>query len=322
MSFYREDYVKVKKNFEDRRRNAEDKALEDKRKIACADIPGLKEICDKLDTTGPRVYAAALEGKESYAKKLMAIRRENEELLKKQSELLLSHGYPEDYFDIEYNCPICHDEGNVNGKMCVCMKNELIKAGYESSGISGLCDKMSFDTFDLSYYSGADRKNMEVIVERARDFAEDFRDTGSGSILFFGGTGLGKTHLSVAVAKRVIEGGHWCVYTTAGTLFTDLRDTRFTDDKSERDNINKYYDCELLVIDDLGTELNGRDVVPFLYNLLNSRINTKKSTLISTNLSQNKLLELYDDRIVSRLFGEFLPFRFTGKDVRMQKLQR
>lgn len=318
MSFNREDYVKVKTSFEDRRRKAEFDALDEKRKAVCAVIPELKEICDKLDATGPRVYAAALEGKENYAERLAAIRRENEELLKKQSELLLSHGYPEDYFDIEYNCPICHDEGNVDGKMCVCMKNELIKAGYESSGISGLCEKMSFDTFDLSYYSGEDRKNMEVVLTKSREFAENFKDTGSGSVLFFGGTGLGKTHLSVAVAKRIIEGGHWCVYTTAGTLFSELRDTRF----EGKEDVNKYYDCELLVIDDLGTELNGRDIVPFLYNLLNSRINTGKSTLISTNLSQKKLLELYDERIVSRLFGEFLPFRFTGRDVRMQKLQR
>ena len=228
MSFNREDYVKVKTSFEDRRRKAEFDTLDEKRKAVCAVIPELKEICDKLDATGPRVYAAALEGKENYAERLAAIRRENEELLKKQSELLLSHGYPEDYFDIEYNCPICHDEGNVDGKMCVCMKNELIKAGYESSGISGLCEKMSFDTFDLSYYSGEDRKNMEVVLTKSREFAENFRDTGSGSVLFFGGTGLGKTHISASIANLVLSKNFDVFYFSVLNLLQIFEERKFS----------------------------------------------------------------------------------------------
>ena len=321
MSFNREDYKNVKESFDTRREKA-GKDAEARKMALCAKLPQMKKICDELERTGPKIYAAALEGKENYEQRLSNIRYETEELVREQKKLLVDNGYPEDYLDIKYRCPLCCDEGNINGKMCACMRAELVKAGYESSGIGGLCGKMSFETFDLSYYNGEDRRNMEHVLQKAKEYAESFSGAGSGSVLFFGGTGLGKTHLSVAVAKRVIERGYYCVYTTSDKLFSDFREERFrpADDKSPSKTA-KYAECELLVIDDLGTELNGRDIVPFLYALLNQRINTGASTLISTNLSHNELLAAYDERIVSRLFGEFLPYRFTGKDVRMQKLK-
>ena len=320
MSFNREDYKNVKESFDERRKKAGDELIARTNEV-CLKLPEMKKICDSLADTGPKIYAAALEGRENYEQRLANIRYETEELIKLQKKLLLENGYPEDYLDIKYKCPLCRDEGNINGKMCACMKKELIKAGYKSAGIAGLCGKMSFDTFDLSYYSGDDRRNMELVLQKAKEYAESFSGTGSGSMLFFGGTGLGKTHLSVAVAKKVIERGYYCVYTTSDKLFSDLRDERFKNDDKSPSKTLKYSECELLVIDDLGTELNGRDIVPFLYALLNQRINTGASTVISTNLSHNELLASYDERIVSRLFGEFLPYRFTGKDVRMQKLK-
>ena len=321
MSFNREDYKNVKISFEERRKKAVLEA-DEKRKQVAAKLPEMKKICDSLEETGPKIYAAALEGKDDYELRLQSIRQETEVLLKRQKELLLSNGYPENYLDVIYRCPLCCDEGNINGKMCGCMRAELVKAGYESAGIAGLCGKMSFDTFDLSYYSGEDRANMELVFEKAKEYAESFSGIGSGSLLFFGGTGLGKTHLSVSIVKRVIERGYYCVYTTSDKLFSDLREERFrpADDKSPS-KTEKYGECELLVIDDLGTELNGRDIVPFLYSLLNQRINSGASTVINTNLSHKELLAVYDERIVSRLFGEFLPYRFSGKDVRMQKLK-
>ena len=321
MSFNREDYKNVKESFDTRREKAgiEAKARKD---AVCAKLPRMKQICDQLEKTGPKIYAAALEGKENYEQRLNNIRYETEELVREQKKLLVDNGYPEDYLDIKYRCPLCCDEGNINGKMCVCMRAELIKAGYESAGIAGLCGKMSFETFDLLYYSGDDRQNMELVLQKAKEYAESFNGVGSGSMLFFGGTGLGKTHLSVAIIKRIIERGYYCVYTTSEKLFSDFREERFRalDDKSPSKTA-KYSECELLVIDDLGTELNGRDIVPFLYALLNQRINTGSSTVIITNFSHKELLAVYDERIVSRLFGEFLPYKFSGKDVRMQKLK-
>ena len=141
-------------------------------------------------------------------------------------------------------------------------------------------------------------------------------------MIFMGGTGLGKTHMSVAVAKAVVEAGYSVYYRTAEELFADFRAERFRrfDDNSPV-RTDRYAECELLVIDDLGTETSGRDVTSFLYSLLNMRINSGMPTLISTNLSHKDMISVYDERIASRLLGEFLPYRFTGTDVRMQKLK-
>ncbi|MBP5207301.1 MAG: ATP-binding protein [Clostridia bacterium] len=321
MAFNRADYVKIKKEYESKRQKARD-TVELHRAQVFAKIPGMDEICRTIESAGPRAYEAAMKDASSFDEHFAEIKRQTQSLVAEQTRLLLEHGYPEDYLDLHYDCPLCRDEGNIDGKMCDCMRKALIKAGYVSSGISGLCDKMNFDTFDLSYYTGEARRNAELVLRSARRFAEEFHGEGSGSLLFMGGTGLGKTHLSVAVAKRVIERGYYTHYCTAEAMFSDYRAEkyrRFDDDSPVR--TDKYTECELLVIDDLGTESGGRDVTPTLYGLVNARINTGLSTIISTNLSHKEMMTTYDERVASRLFGEYLPYMFTGSDVRMQKLR-
>lgn len=320
MAFNRSDYVKVKQMYDDKRRSAKD-ISDMRRKQLCAAIPELNDIDKKIITLGPRIYGAALEGKDGFDSRVESIKKETEELLKIQSEILDANGYPKDYFDVKYDCPLCRDEGNINGKMCSCMKDALIKAGYVSAGIASLCQSMNFDTFDLSYYTGKDRENMEIIFKRSKEYAENF-GKGSGSLLFLGGTGLGKTHISVAIAKRVIEGGNYVIYDTAQNVFSDFIYERFQRSYNDTSAIrtDKYFECDLLIIDDLGTEIGSQAVTAFLYNLINTRINGGLSTVINTNLSHKEMLSTYDERVASRLFGEFLPYMFTGKDVRMQKL--
>lgn len=321
MAFYREDYVLVKKKFEEKRNKAKEQALA-RREYLCEQIPGMRQICDTIESAGPRAYRAALLGREGFDERFAEIRRQTEVLVEKQAEILAKNGFPKDYFDVKYECPVCRDEGNVDGRMCECMRAELIKTGYVSSGISGLCGRMSFETFDTSYYSGEDRRNAELILDRCRRYAKEFHGKGSGSMIFMGGTGLGKTHMSVAVAKAVVEAGYSVYYRTAEELFADFRAERFRRfDDSSPVRTDRYAECELLVIDDLGTETSGRDVTSFLYSLLNMRINSGMPTLISTNLSHKDMISVYDERIASRLLGEFLPYRFTGTDVRMQKLK-
>lgn len=322
MAFNRADYVKVKKEYEAKRSEAKERA-EKHRAEVCGKIPGMAKLCAEIDALGPRVYEAALQGKEGFEERFAEIKRQTELNVAEQAELLREFGYPDDYLDVHYECPVCRDNGNVDGKMCECMKKKLIAAGYESAGIGALCGRMDFDTFDLSYYKGEDRRNMELIFRRAKEYAQEFKGKGSGSLLFLGGTGLGKTHLSVAVAKAVIERGYYVYYCTAQQLFSDFRYERFRrfDDDSPI-KTDKYTECELLVIDDLGTESGGKDVAAFFYSLLNARINAGMPTLINTNLSHREMLAAYDERIASRLFGEFLPYMFTGRDVRMQKLQK
>ena len=326
MAFNRSDYVRIKDSFTEKKEAAKATAEEHKKRL-CAEIPELSDVCRKLAATGPRIFEAALGPADELEQRLSGIKKENAALLEKQKQILKSNGYPEDWLDVKYECPVCNDEGNVDGKMCICMKKELISAGYVSAGIAGLCETHSFDTFDLSYYSYNPEvySNMKYIVERVRSYAESFKPETSPSLLFFGGTGLGKTHLSVAAAKLVIERENCVVYGTAQNIFSDFEFERFgrsfSDTSASR--TDKYFDCDLLIIDDLGTEIKSQAVTAFLYNLINTRIGSGKPIIINTNLTTpDAIVERYDERVASRLLGEFLPYRFTGKDVRMLKLKK
>lgn len=205
------------------------------------------------------------------------------------------------------------------------MKKALIMAGYENSGMAELLHDQDFSTFSLDYHSksASDREVMKYNYEFLKKYAEDFDDNTSSGVLMVGGTGLGKTHLSSAVAKTVIERGYDVFYSSAVDLFSEFEYQRFksgNNDESER--IERYFDCDLLIIDDLGTEFSNQFSVSTLYNLINSRINRKKPTIINTNLSKKDILQKYTDRITSRIFGECKILSFVGDDVRKQKLMR
>ena len=190
MAFYRPDYVKIKNAFTSKKEDAK-AAAEERRRILCAEIPELASICRQLAATGPRIYEAAVNPEGDLEGKLAAIRKENESLLAREKQILADHGYPEDWLDVKYECPICSDEGNIGGVMCECMKKRLIEAGYETAGIAGLAATHGFETFDLSYYE-YDRSvyaNMKYVFERAEAYADAFSVGQSPSLLFLGGTG-------------------------------------------------------------------------------------------------------------------------------------
>ena len=160
---------------------------------------------------------------------------------------------------------------------------------------------------------------IEAVLCAAKDFAESFDKTGK-NLLFIGGTGLGKTHLSTAIAARAIERGFDVVYETAQNVIADFEYDRFKSGYGESESRSeRYLACDLLIMDDLGAELTNQFTVSSLYNIINTRINLGKSMLISTNLGQKNLFERYDERITSRLFGEFDPYLFRGVDIRRQK---
>ena len=199
------------------------------------------------------------------------------------------------------------------------MRQMLIEAGYRSSGLGALLKKQSFDNFSLQYYEGEAKDLAERVLSVAKDFADHFEETGK-NLLFIGGTGLGKTHLSTAIAGRVIHRGFDVVYETAQNIIADFEYDRFKSGYGETESrAQKYLDCDLLIMDDLGTEIANQFTVSSLYNIINTRINLGKSMIVSTNLGQKNLFERYDERITSRLFGEFDPYLFRGVDIRRQK---
>ena len=202
--------------------------------------------------------------------------------------------------------------------MCSCLKNAIAHASLEASGVGALAHKQNFDNFSFDYYNGEDRSRMERNYNALRDYAEGFSGKGDDSWMLMGNTGLGKTHLSTAVAVRVIEKGYDVVYETMQTLMDDFSENQFRGGSSE--SVAKYYEADLLVVDDLGSELTNQFTVSVLYNLINQRANKNKATVFSTNLTQKELRERYADRIVSRLFGMYKPLLFKGSDIRAQKL--
>ena len=210
----------------------------------------------------------------------------------------------------------------MNGKMCKCMRRALTLAGYESSGVLKLIGKQNFDTFDLTYYEGAEKTNMERILDRAKRYAAGFDGKHMRNLLFIGTTGLGKTHLSSAIAKEVVEGGFDVVYESAQKIFSDFEAEKFGRAAAGENRTERYLACDLLIIDDLGTEMQSQFTVSCLYNLVNTRLISEKSMIISTNIRKEELLAKYTDRITSRLFGEFEICVFAGKDIRSQKLMR
>lgn len=319
MSYNRENYRRIRAEFAEKPLLAMKAADERKRELA-KKIPEVGEIDRLLAETGLAVLAAASEGSAGLDERIAAIKAKNRALHARRAELLAAAGYPEDYSELHYECEKCSDTGFCDGKICDCMKRALTLAGYESSGIGGLISRQSFENFSLSYYTGEERERMAFVLSRVRDYAENFDPKSSESLLFVGGTGLGKTHLSTAAAKTVIDRGFDVVYDTAQNIFSDFETARFGRGDDLPDTA-RYFDCDLLIVDDLGAEAQSNFTVSCLYNMINTRQNRALPMMISTNLGRDDLRRRYSDRITSRLFGEFLPFVFLGGDIRAAKLK-
>lgn len=318
MAFSPENIARIRESFLDRRHLALE-ASENRKQQLYRDIPALAEMDRQIASVGSRVMAAALRGGD-VAGAVEKMREENRALRQKRAELLVANGYPADYTDIRYRCEACGDTGFIGTKMCRCMRDELVMAGYESSGIGRLMQTQSFESFSLDYYPAADRQGMEANFRTLREFAAHFDTRRGENYLLIGTTGLGKTHLSTSVARTVIDGGFDVVYDTAQGVFSAFEAAQFGRDAAAGED--KYLRCELLIMDDLGTELTNTFTVSCLYNIINTRLNNNLSTIINTNLTHSELRARYADRITSRLFGEFRPLMFTGNDIRREKLKR
>lgn len=319
MGYNRADFVRIKAEYLEKylkaRNDADLRAQE-----VYLKIPRVRAIDKMLSGTALEIMSAVASGKDTASSALEKIKARNEELVAERDALLKEAGYPASYTDVHYECSRCDDSGYVDGKMCDCMKRALVMAGYESSGLGRLIAKQSFDNFSLDYYKvgGANYDNMKMYYESLRAFAQGFSEGTSKNFLLIGGTGLGKTHISTAVAKTVIEKGFDVLYVSAIDMFSDFEKKQFG---GGEDNTQRYFECDLLIIDDLGTELTNQFTVSCLYNVINSRINTSRSTFINTNLSKREIEAKYAERITSRLFGEYYPFLFSGIDIRQQKRQ-
>ena len=310
---------------EDKQRRASQ--TEARRQRIYREIPRLEAIEKELRGTVARIMTEALRHGEDPAPALMRIRTENAMLQQERAELLVEHGYAPDALEDKPRCALCGDTGYCGGKMCACLQKYYAQEQIRS--LSSLLDVggQSFDTFGLEWYdtkvgaqSRSPRETMERNLATCQTFAAEFGKKPE-NLLLFGDPGLGKTFLSACIARVVSEDGFSVVYDTAVHVFARCEAAKFRSEE-EPDaavDVRRYESCDLLILDDLGTEMTTSFVQSALYQLVNGRLLAGKSTIISTNLDPIELGGRYGAAIRSRLEGEYTVLPFYGEDIRKLK---
>ena len=278
-------------------------------------IPQIREINAELFNTGRELISLIGSGGNSAAK-VEKLRKYNLEAQKMSRTILAANGYPEDYLDMHYTCEKCKDTGYCGSEFCECFNQICGKLSADELNKHAQLSLSSFDTFDLKYYSGPDRENMQRFLTFTKDYAENFQRN-SKSILMFGKTGLGKTHLSLAIANTVLSKGFGVIYDSAVNILRNIESERFSRDHIA-ETIDAVMSTDLLILDDLGTEYETPFFNATIYNIINTRLNSGKPTIISTNLDFVGIRRRYDDRVVSRIVAAYACFEFKGEDIRLQ----
>lgn len=253
-----------------------------------------------------------------------------------RKKLLTEAGFPEDYLEMQYHCPLCKDTGYSNNQKCKCFKAAFINLLYGDSALRSALDTENFDTFSYDYYADditdpltglTPYQNIQDAVTKAKSFIADFDspEKDCHNLLVCGNTGVGKTFLTNCIARELINAGYGVVYLSANELFTILEDYKFRrnnspDSETIHERHTAIHECDLLIIDDLGTELVNNFAITQLFHLLNNRQLQRHSTIISTNLSMQHIKETYSERIFSRIASSYDYIRLFGEDIRLKKL--
>ncbi|MBQ8983179.1 MAG: ATP-binding protein [Lachnospiraceae bacterium] len=270
----------------------------------------------------------------------------DEEDLKTQSRLLIEekyrllqeYGYPKDYLEPIYTCSICKDTGSVGNETCECMKKRIIRQFYDRSNLAKNTEQDNFDNFHIEYYSTqpdgkhklSPRENIENVRLALKSYIQGVSSyftgetTSKGNLLFQGTTGVGKTFLTNCTAKELLDRGYTVLYSSAGSLFDQIADVVMNRDQIEGSRIfyQALADCDVLIIDDLGTEFTNGFTNAHLYDLINNRLLNRKATIISTNLSLQQITEHYSERISSRIYDSYLILQIYGEDIRLAKRKK
>lgn len=241
-------------------------------------------------------------------------------LSEKKAALLRTAGYPSNYLEPEYVCSRCRDTGYQNGRKCICLKQRIVSLLYEQSNLKEILQKENFSVLSYEYYQGEDLERFRQTVAACRHFVRDFDHT-YRNLFFYGSVGAGKSFLCNCIAKEIIEAGNLVLYFSASGLIDTLSGgSQATRDRDGLHSVSQdLYDCDLLVIDDLGTEYTNAYVVTQLFSCLNERHLRRKPTLISTNLSLEDLRNKYSERIFSRITSNYDMYKVTGPDIRMYR---
>lgn len=287
-------------------------------------IPEFKELENSISLLSVRQAKKLLDGDE---KALDTLHEELDVLIRRKSALLTANGYPADYLEEIYECPLCKDTGYIDNKKCACFKKAAIELLYAQSNLKEILQKENFNTFSLEYYSDCyvDPKTgrtalatIKEALQTCHNFVDCFGEE-FNNLFLYGDTGVGKTFLSNCIAKELIDKTYSVIYFTSFELFDIFEKSKFGRDEDAASMNSHIFDCDLLIIDDLGTELPNSFTTSQLFLCLNERLLRKKSTIISTNLALDTFSEYYSQRTFSRITSNYKILKLIGDDIRIKK---
>ena len=287
-------------------------------------VPGYQALDEAVASTSVAQGKRMLAGDTNA---LAQLKDQLKDLAQKRASLLLENGYPTDFLDPIYDCPDCQDTGYVDNRKCICFRRAISEHLYTQSNIRELLKTASFDAFSLDYYpedmvneatGQTARQSAATALQRSKDFVQNF-DHSFENLFIYGDTGVGKTFLTYCIAKELLDSMHSVIYYSAFDLFDAFaRNTFSNSDTTEGEN-DYILNCDLLIIDDLGTELTNSFVASQFFLCINERILRKKSTVISTNLTLGSFMDTYSERVFSRVSSNYTMIKLIGKDIRIQK---
>ena len=289
---------------------------------AYALIPELEEMDHSISSLSVKKARLLLDGDQTA---LSSLKSEIEELSARKPALLKSHGLPANYLEMHYQCPDCKDTGYIEGdnglrKKCHCFHQQELDILYEQSHIRDMIASENFSSLSFEYYQGEDLAHFRKCVDVCHNFVQNFKQD-YHNLFFYGTVGTGKSFLSGCIASELLQSGHSVIYFSASGLFDTL--ARYTFNAGAKEALSGFYEdiysCDLLIIDDLGTEMTNTFVASQLFSCLNERHLRKNSTIISTNLSLEELRDRYSDRVFSRITSHYDLCKLTGPDIRMYK---
>lgn len=281
-----------------------------------ANEPKLEKLDLAIASEGAKIALTAMSGDHSLLEK---IRLKIDKLAAEKNEIIQKASIPE----VKYDCVYCKDSGYINGKLCDCIKALAKQITFKQLSTEMPLDECRFDNFNLNFYDNDDdgntspRKRMTAIFNLCRTYANEFSPSKSSNLLFLGDAGLGKTHLSLAMVSEIIRKDYDVIYGSAYNLLSMIENERFSSNSGE--GYEALISCDLLVIDDLGTEILTSHTVSVLYNVINTRLLSKRPTIINTNLSLAEIEKRYTPRVASRLIGSYTAKKFIGRDIRQIK---
>ena len=316
-----------------KRRDDNELLLEHRKNEVYNRIPEIKSIDDEISKIGLSLAKIVLlnpKSKDEIVKKT----KENIKSLKvKKERLLAESNIPLDYLEIKFQCISCKDKGFLpNGEKCSCLKQEIVNEAYKMSNLDRILSQENFSNFNLNIFSpkkGSDgeispRENMLNNLSICENFVHDFKKDNSENLLFYGSTGLGKTYMCNCIAKELLDKGNVVIYQTSFRILDILEDYKFrrdTNNQISEDNYKNLFDCDLLIIYDLGTELNNSFTSGEIFNIVNTRLVAGKKIIISTNLTPSQIGNTYTQRTLSRILDKFRILEFTGDDLRWERFK-